>query len=104
MTDAPKKEAVEEGDNGNHEQYELENRRGFFSRNGLSLGSAALGSLLSQSMAVATPPLSAKKGHLPARAKSVIYLHMIGAPSQLDLFDPKPELVKRDNELCPESF
>jgi len=55
-------------------------------------------------MAVADNPLTAKKGHFPARAKSVIYLHMIGAPSQLDLFDPKPELVKRDNELCPESF
>ena len=31
-------------------------------------------------------------------------LHMIGAPSQLDLFDPKPELVKRDGEPCPESL
>jgi len=37
-------------------------------------------------------------------ARSVIYLHMIGAPSQLDLFDPKPELVRRDGEACPESL
>jgi hypothetical protein len=34
----------------------------------------------------------------------VIYLHMVGAPSQLDLFDPKPELRRRDGELCPESL
>jgi hypothetical protein len=34
----------------------------------------------------------------------VIYLHMIGAPSQLDLFDHKPELVKRDGQACPEEL
>jgi hypothetical protein len=38
------------------------------------------------------------------RAKRVIYLHMIGAPSQLDLFENKPELNKRDGEECPESL
>lgn len=37
------------------------------------------------------------------RAKHVIYLHMIGAPSQLDLFDEKPELRRRHNQPCPES-
>jgi hypothetical protein len=36
-------------------------------------------------------------------AKHVIYLHMIGAPSQLDLFDEKPELRRRHNQPCPES-
>ncbi|MEQ8846562.1 DUF1501 domain-containing protein [Botrimarina sp.] len=40
----------------------------------------------------------------PARAKRVIYLHMVGAPSQLELFDFKPELKRVDGELCPESF
>ena len=39
-----------------------------------------------------------------AQAKRVIYLHMIGAPSQLDLFDHKPELVKRDGQPCPEEL
>lgn len=39
--------------------------------------------------------------HHAPRAKRIIYLHMIGAPSQLDLFDAKPELVKRHNEPCP---
>ena len=35
----------------------------------------------------------------PARAKNVIYLHMAGAPSQLELFDYKPELMKMDGQL-----
>ncbi|MDZ4850777.1 MAG: DUF1501 domain-containing protein [Pirellulaceae bacterium] len=82
----------------------IRDRRLFFRRSGLSLGSVALGSLLQQSMEAANNPLSARSGHFPARAKSVIYLHMIGAPSQLDLFDPKPDLVKHHNEVCPESF
>ena len=38
------------------------------------------------------------------RAKRVIFLHMIGAPSQLDLFENKPELLKRDGQDCPESL
>src|SRR5205807_9814082 len=38
------------------------------------------------------------------KAKSVIYLHMTGAPPHLDLFDYKPELVKHHGEDCPESF
>jgi hypothetical protein len=49
-------------------------------------------------------PLAAKKPHFKARAKHVIYLHMIGAPSHLDLFDPKPELIKRDGQPCPEEL
>jgi hypothetical protein len=79
-------------------------RRDFLRQGGLCLGTAALGSLLQQSTASADNPLSPRKGHFESRAKSVIYLHMIGAPSQLDLFDPKPELIKRDNQVCPESF
>lgn len=85
-------------------QPSIQDRRGFFRKTGFSLGSAALGSLLNQSSASAANPTHSSQGNLPARAKSVIYLHMIGAPSQLDLFDPKPELVVHDNEVCPESF
>jgi len=79
-------------------------RRGFFSRT--ALGSIALGLLLGE-QTVAVPPedsLAPQRSPLPPRAKRVIYLHMIGAPSQLDLFDNKPELVKRDGEECPESL
>lgn len=40
----------------------------------------------------------------PAKAKRVIYLHMAGSPSQLELFDYKPELTKLDGRDCPQSF
>ncbi len=80
------------------------NRRGFLNRSGFSLGLAGLGSLLQQSQSSGENALKAHAGHFAPRAKSVIYLHMIGAPSQLDLFDPKPELNKRDREVCPESL
>lgn len=43
-------------------------------------------------------------GHFAPKAKSVIYLHMAGAPSQLELFDYKPELAKLDGQDCPPSL
>ncbi|MFK8111793.1 MAG: DUF1501 domain-containing protein [Rubripirellula sp.] len=49
-------------------------------------------------------PLSPVAPPLPAKAKRVIYLHMIGAPSQLELFDYKPELKKLDGKKCPSAF
>ncbi|MEZ6055199.1 MAG: DUF1501 domain-containing protein [Planctomycetaceae bacterium] len=49
-------------------------------------------------------PLVPKSPHYKAKAKRVIYLHMTGSPPNLDLFDYKPELVKRTGEDCPESF
>ncbi|TWU50948.1 hypothetical protein Poly51_42410 [Rubripirellula tenax] len=42
--------------------------------------------------------------HFPARAKRVIFLHMAGAPSQLELFDYKPDLQSLDGQDCPASF
>src|SRR5207247_1182433 len=79
-------------------------RRQFFRRSGLTLGSAALASLLRENLGAATNPLAAKAPHFAPKAKSVIYLHMIGAPSQLDLFEEKPSLVQRDGEDCPEEL
>lgn len=49
-------------------------------------------------------PLLPVQPPLPARAKRVIYLHMAGSPSQLELFDHKPELAKMNGQDCPESF
>lgn len=49
-------------------------------------------------------PLMPKLPPFPGKAKSVIYLHMAGAPSQLELFDYKPELQKMDGQLCPTSL
>jgi uncharacterized protein (DUF1501 family) len=77
-------------------------RRAFLQNSGLGLGAAALGTLLQESYACGNGGASGL--HHAAKAKSVIYLHMIGAPSQLDLFDPKPELARRDNEVCPPSL
>lgn len=71
-------------------------RRDFFGSCGIGFGGIALASLLSKEMDAAE-----HKPHFAPRAKHVIYLHMIGAPSHLDLFDEKPELVKRNNQPCP---
>jgi hypothetical protein len=46
-------------------------------------------------------PLAPKKPHFAAKAKSCIFLFMYGGPSQVDLFDPKPELTKRHGEPIP---
>ncbi len=68
-------------------------RRDFARLSGFGLGSLAFSSLFS-SEAGGLP-------HFAPRAKSVIYLHMIGAPSQLDLFDEKPTLEKWNGRPCP---
>jgi hypothetical protein len=49
-------------------------------------------------------PLAAKPGHLPARAKRCIFLFMVGGPSHIDMYDPKPALNKLDGKPLPESF
>ncbi len=49
-------------------------------------------------------PLDALPSHFQGTAKRVIYLHMIGAPSQLELFDYKPDLERLDGQPCPQSF
>jgi len=81
-------------------------RRTFLQRSGVGLGAVALGSLLNERLfAAGVPnPLAPHAPHFPARAKRVIYLHMVGAPSQLDLFDPKPALRPLDGKPCPDEF
>src|SRR4051812_3263003 len=84
-------------------------RRRFLAHSGFGLGSIALASLLNEGRTAeiaseANDPLAPRKPHRKPRAKHVIYLHMIGAPSQLDLFNYKPELVERDGQVCPEEL
>lgn len=94
------------------EQLVMINRRHFFNRCGLSLGTAALASLLHESGLAQTPikrsgeVKGALKGlpHFPAKAKRVIYLFQAGGPSQLDLFDPKPHLEKLRGQNLPDSI
>jgi uncharacterized protein (DUF1501 family) len=96
-------------------------RRHFFAECGVGVGKMALASLLvsaanklasQSSTAMASPasaalgtnPLAPKPPMFPAKAKRVIYLFMAGAPSQLDLLDNKPTLVKFDGKPIPNEF
>jgi uncharacterized protein (DUF1501 family) len=83
-------------------------RRHFFGDCGMGVGAMALGSLLAtdgvRSGVEATEASPAQMPHFPPRAKRVIYLFMAGGPSQLDLFDHKPELTQRSGEPIPASF
>ncbi len=81
-------------------------RRYFLQKSGVGLGACALSTLFQQDSQARgnQSPLAVKSPHFPARAKSVIYIHLVGAPSHLDLFDYKPELQKRSGQLCPDEF
>ena len=74
-----------------------DNRRGFLKQSAMGLGTTALGSLLSESQAGGASPAT----HFPPKAKRVIFLFMAGAPSQLDLFDDKPDLHEQFNKPLP---
>ncbi|HZN67053.1 MAG TPA: DUF1501 domain-containing protein, partial [Tepidisphaeraceae bacterium] len=86
-------------------------RRAFLKRAGNGMGLLALATLLDDAIlrpAAAAPsiassqlitnPLTPRAAHFPARAKSVIWLFMNGGPSQVDTWDYKPELQKRDGQ------
>jgi hypothetical protein len=86
-------------------------RRHFLLESAAGLGAIACGSMFgSCSYEKAKPafsisdPMAPRSPHFPGKAKRVIYLHMAGAPSQLELFDYKPELKKLHNQLCPPSL
>src|SRR5215475_5863701 len=80
-------------------------RRWFLRDCGVGLANIAAGALLADAAAWAAPasgdPLAPRPPHFPAKARRVIYLFQAGAPSQLELFDYKPELSKRDGQLPP---
>src|ERR1700736_3590683 len=79
-------------------------RRHFLNRFGMGLGGIALAHLLGPSSSVAQEIANPSHGgnlsslHFPAKAKRVIYLFMAGGPSQLETFDYKPLLNKRNGE------
>ncbi|MCA9014948.1 MAG: DUF1501 domain-containing protein [Planctomycetaceae bacterium] len=83
-------------------------RREFFQRAGMGVGGAALTSLLANDLLAKTPtganPMAARKSHFTPKAKNVIFLHMVGAPSHLDLYDAKPKLQELDGELVPDKL
>ena len=85
-------------------------RRHFLRESAAGIGSVALASLLGScsnkrsTLDMMLDPMSPRAPHFPGKAKSVIYLHMAGAPSQLELFEFKPELNKLHNQPCPQSL
>jgi hypothetical protein len=89
-------------------------RREFLRRAGGGFGALALASLLDRDGLLAgnalaaevstANPLLPKLSHFPARAKSVIFLFMSGGPSHVDLFEPKPDLIRLAGQPIPESF
>lgn len=83
-------------------------RRHFLQQSTAGIGTLALSTLLSRESQAAADgevnPLLPKAPHFPAQAKRVIYLHLTGSPPHLDLFDYKPELVKHNDQDCPQEF
>ncbi|MDB6025387.1 MAG: hypothetical protein JWM68_1610 [Verrucomicrobiales bacterium] len=86
-------------------------RRHFFSKCALGLGGIALASLLSDNKLSAAQqgvklvnPFEPKQPHFGPKVKNVIYLFMAGGPSQLELFDYKPDLVKYNGQPIPKSY
>ncbi|MFP6750664.1 MAG: DUF1501 domain-containing protein, partial [Pirellulaceae bacterium] len=83
-------------------------RRHFLRDCQLGLGAMALAGLGTRSASAApggfVNPLAARNPHFAPTAKRVIYLHLAGSPPHLDLLDYKPELVRRNDEKCPDEF
>lgn len=91
---------------------QLNTRRLFLQQCGLGVASMAIGSVLggcgehaiTNSIAQQIQSVTNNLPHFAPKAKSVIFLHMAGAPSQLELFDYKPALAKLHGQKCPESL
>lgn len=89
-----------------------QHRRGFLTSASSGLGAAALASLLHRDGVLAKDQperqahqaLQVRSPHFEAKAQRCIFVYAAGGPSQLDLFDPKPELIKRHGEQLPESY
>src|SRR5579859_7700744 len=88
-------------------------RRHLFKQSAYGIGSLALLSLLNEAVFAAptttsehrsVDPLAPKPPHFKPRAKNIIFLFMAGAPSQIDLLDPKPKLVQYNGQHIPEEF
>lgn len=85
--------------NVQYEKVRAQTRRHFFGQAGLGFGALALNQLLAEEKG------GVGKGvKIPAKAKSIIYLHMAGSPSQIDLFENKPALTKFHGKDCPEEY
>jgi len=90
----------------------IQSRRSFFSECAGGLGAVALWNLLAREGRASSPaqeppaanPLAPKAPQFSPKARNVIFLFMSGAPSHIDLFDPKPEMTKWDGQPLPASL
>jgi hypothetical protein len=94
------------------EQLQFITRRHFLKNCQVGLGAMALSTLLgrgaaaaegerSDGLVAAANPLAVKPSHFAPKAKRVIYLHLVGGPPHLDMFDYKPVLVEHNGKPCP---
>src|SRR5438445_2703238 len=89
---------------GRYERFT--NRRDFLKKAGAGFGLLALADLLQgdgllagdNGPSQALDPMAPRQSHYASKAKAIVWLFMEGAPSSVDLFDPKPELTKRDGQ------
>jgi hypothetical protein len=90
-------------------------RRQFFASSGLSLGTAALATLAAEAREMAPMPrvgadtatgfgAALPQTHFPTKCKNVIYLHMVGGPAQMDLYDYKPKMQEYYDKDLPETI
>jgi uncharacterized protein (DUF1501 family) len=92
-------------------EAESMSRRHFFRECGIGVGKIALAGLLTDAFTASSfgspgfgqNPLAPRSPHFAPKAKRVIHLFMAGAPSQLDLFDPKPALTRLEGKPLPPS-
>lgn len=92
----------------------IQTRREFLTTSASGIGGVALASMLAQDglfaapaldqLAAATNPLTPKAPHFAPKAKACIFIYMEGAPSQMDLFDPKPKLNELHGQPLPTSL
>src|SRR4051812_37474478 len=88
-------------------EHVQQSRRNFLATSASGIGLVALASLLKeQGVLAADPanPLAPKPPHFAPKAKACICIYLEGAPSQLDLFDPKPKLNELHGQKLPESL
>ncbi|MGH7170987.1 MAG: twin-arginine translocation signal domain-containing protein, partial [Gemmataceae bacterium] len=86
------------------EQARAQTRRQFLKHTGI--GAIAFSAMLQRDSLAASAdnPLTPRSPQFPAKAKSIIYLHMSGAPPQHELFDYKPKLVELNMKPCPDDL
>src|SRR5205814_970939 len=92
------------------QDYLLRSRRDFLTSTASGIGMLALASLLKHDSllaaesSAASKPLTPKPSHFAPKAKACICIYLEGAPSNLDLFDPKPKLNELHGQKLPESM